>query len=419
MKTDEALTRFLKKCEELGKSLSTRRTYHGYLRHFADAAPELPLYTEPIEAYLKYRKETPAHRGYHFKCLQAFYSYLEQYEGIKSPIPPRGPMGRPSKRKLPGGDDNRFLHPITTTEGGKVVRGGLSVSTSMSISTAEMVEKYITWKTDEGVSKRTIEGYHGKLGAFTKAFPALPLLPDEIAHFLGQLNVDPLTRWDYRKHIIALYHFLEKRQIIPIVSILFPRVKVPRKVRRVLSSEEMQSLFAAAKDFQERVILTLLIDSKIRATELCTLTRENIFPDYIVVAGKTGQRPVPINRETYDMLTNLASDGLLFKVEGRPMKREYLRHQVQDIMHRAGLDGKKLGPHILRHSAAVQHIMHGGDLLSLKEELGHATTRMTEGYAQLAFPQVKQKHTEVNVLGHITPKDQEIPETGGSQDRIE
>ncbi|GAJ16084.1 unnamed protein product, partial [marine sediment metagenome] len=37
----------------------------------------------------------------------------------------------------------------------------------------------------------------------------------------------------------------------------------------------------------------------------------------------------------------------------------------------------------------------------LKEELGHTTTRMTEKYGALAFPQVKQKHQKVDVLGHI------------------
>ena len=99
MKTAEALTRFIKKCEERGLSPNTRRTYYGYLRHFAEENPELPTDTKIIEQYLKKRKETPAHRGDVFKCVQTFYSYLEQFEGIKSPVPPRGPMGRPRKAK--------------------------------------------------------------------------------------------------------------------------------------------------------------------------------------------------------------------------------------------------------------------------------------------------------------------------------
>jgi len=124
MKTDEALTRFLKKCEELGRSEKTRRTYHGYLRHFADTCPDLPTYTEAIEVYLRHRKETPGHRGYHFKCLQAFYSYLEMYEGIKSPVPPKGPMGRPRKAKRYQLITKGQIVPVVTLQDGKVVRGG-------------------------------------------------------------------------------------------------------------------------------------------------------------------------------------------------------------------------------------------------------------------------------------------------------
>lgn len=413
MKTEEALTRFLKKCEDLGKSQSTRRHYYGYLRHFAQECEELPLQTQTIELYLKRRKETPGHRGMHFKCLQAFYSYLEQYEGLKSPVPPKGPMGRPRKHKLVSGAATSQLDAPSTMQGEKVVRGGHSVSISTSISTAEAVQKYITWKVNEGVSKRTVEEYQGKLGAFARAFPVLPLHADQISQFLGELKVDAQTKWDYRKHIIAFYHYLEKKQLIPIITPTFPKVKFPRKVRRILAAEEMTSLFAAAQSYERgpgpytmKAILTVLIDSKIRATELCTLTREKVFPDHIVVTGKTGERSVPISPETYDILTNLASEGLLFRVEGRRMTREYLRVHLKELMHRAGLDGKKLGPHILRHSSSVEHIMHGGDVTGLKEELGHLKLETTQEYAHLAFPHVKEMHGRVNVLGHIAPKDE-------------
>lgn len=393
MKTEEALTRFLQKCEELGKSESTRRHYHGYLRHFAEECPDLPLQTETIEIYLKRRKETPGHRGMHFKCLQAFYSYLQMYEDITSPVPAKGPVGRPSKTG----------RPITEAvkQGDKLVRGGPNALTSISTSITDLIQKYESFKKAEGVSQRTIEEYHGKLGAFANYFPTLPLDPDQIAQFLGQLKCDPITRWDYRKHIVAFYHFLEKRQIIPIVTPSFPRVKVPHKIRRALGEDEVINLFNHVESFEDKVILTLLIDSKIRASELCTLTREHVHQDHIIVTGKTGERAIPISPLTYSMLTKLAPAGSLFTIEGRPMRREYLRVHIREIMEKAGLTGKKLGPHILRHSASVFHIMHGGDLLSLKEELGHSTLRMTEHYAQLALPQVKQKHKEADVIGHI------------------
>jgi len=124
MKTEEALTRFLKKCEERGIADNTRRTYLGYLRHFVEEYPELPTDTLSIEAYLKKRKETPGHRGPVFKKLQAFYSYLEEFEGIKSPVPPRGPMGRPRKVKMVIKPGPGLVVENSTMPDEKVVKGG-------------------------------------------------------------------------------------------------------------------------------------------------------------------------------------------------------------------------------------------------------------------------------------------------------
>jgi len=253
----------------------------------------------------------------------------------------------------------------------------------------------------QGVSPRTLQGYYSYFKPFIGKFPFLPLTVEPIEEFLGSLKVDRETRWSYNKTLKALYHFLEDRKKIPKDLFKFPTIQFPRKARRVFSEDELRELFQHTGDFQERAILTTLIDTKVRASELLSLTRERVFPDHVVVSGKTGERLVPINPETYATLVQLAASGPLFQLNGRPMRREYLRIILRRLMERAGLRGERLGPHILRHSASVQHMMHGGDLLSLKEELGHTTTRMTEKYGALAFPQVKQKHQEIDVLGKI------------------
>lgn len=423
MKTQEALTMFLQKCEERGLSPETRRKYWSYLRHFVDEHPELPTDTKIIEAFLKKRKETPGHRGDVFKQLQAFYSYLEQFQGIKSPVPPRAPMGRPRKAKVVTNPAAVEVVDNPTLQDEKVVKGGtkvpLSGSTSTSFSTAEAVKSFIKSREVQGVSKRTLEGYPSRFKPFIAKYPTLPTTTEEIEEFLGSLKLEPETRWSYCKDLKALYHFLEARKGVQLANrpdafpnknlITFPRIKVPRKVRRVLSEVELRQLFPHAQGFQERAFLTALIDTKIRASELLSLDREKVYPDHVVVAGKTGERLVPINPETYTTLVQLGASGPLFKTNGKRMRREFLRIMMRRLMERAGLRGEKLGPQILRHSASVEHMMHGGDLLSLKEELGHSTTRMTEIYGQLAFPQVKQIHAKVNVLGRIVGQEKEEP----------
>lgn len=219
------------------------------------------------------------------------------------------------------------------------------------------------------------------------------------------MNIEFVTKFVYLALIKSLYHYLEKEKQIPKGIFEFPIIRVPKKVRRVLSEDELASLYKYCQNNQEKAILILFLDSKIRAGELNSLTRENVFPDYIKVSGKEGERLIPIKPETYEMLCLLATSGPLFtNKKGRILSYSSIYQKVHSIMHRAGLSGKKLGPHIIRHSTAVQHIMHGGDLVSLQRELGHTTTLMTEKYAQLAFPDVKQRHMQIDVLGHIMAK---------------
>lgn len=97
MRTMEAILLYLKNCEERGLSRETLRTGYSFLRQFGAAYPELPIDTRVIEEFLAKRGEIPTHRRVMFKRLRNFYSYLERNNGIKSPVPRKGPVGRPRK----------------------------------------------------------------------------------------------------------------------------------------------------------------------------------------------------------------------------------------------------------------------------------------------------------------------------------
>lgn len=398
MKTADTAKRFLDKCHERGLSSETIRKYRSYLGRFYLVYKEVPTDQETIEKYLKSLKETPAHRGVNYKALQAFYSYLEEYEDIKSPVPAKGKIGRPQK----------FPSLVKTTRGpglGTVPGPGGQISSlagekvgDVGIITAEAVDSFTRSRQLQGVSQNTLSSYRTIFKPFIRKFTTLPLKTEDLEEFFGSLAMAPESRWTYRRTILALYHYLEERGRLPKDLVTFPKIKVPRKVRRVLSEEELHQLFSSTQNFQESAILSLLIDTKIRASELCNLDREDVHPDHIKVTGKTGERQVPIASSTYDLLVQLSPSGLVFRTEGRPMSRRMLYNIINRICHRANLDGKKLGPHILRHSASVQHIVGGGDLSSLQEELGHTTPKMTAHYAKLAFPQVSTVHQKVGLV---------------------
>ncbi len=74
---------------------------------------------------------------------------------------------------------------------------------------------------------------------------------------------------------------------------------------------------------------------------------------------------------------------LFANARGGPWTRSALSGRIQRLRARVGLpkDAKLYG---LRHRFATEFIVHGGDLATLAELLGHQSTRMAERYVHLA-----------------------------------
>lgn len=401
MQTTDALQRFYDHCRSKGLTKSTLRGYETYLRHFAVQYPELPTDTESIERYLIARNEGPGHRADVHRKLQAFYSYLQSVENIPSPVPARGPMGRPKKQRR-GADPGVSTHaPLNMTPFGKVVEGGADPQSYTSISTSSAVLAFLQRRKVKGCSPRTIEEYTKYFRRFTVRFKYVPIDPRDLDSWLAHFNVSSETLVDYRRFLVTFYHFLEQFKFIPKELVEVPEVLKETKLPRTLTLEELSSLQSHCDNFQEECILHTLVDTKCRAGELLSMTRETLFPTYILVKGKTDERQVPITPETYEMLCRLRSHGPLFQVQGHVMHYSYLRRLVHGIMVRAGLTGAKLGPHIIRHTASVEHIMAGGSERVLQEELGHTTPIMTAHYSRLAGPRLNAEHQRINLVNNI------------------
>jgi site-specific recombinase XerD len=78
---------------------------------------------------------------------------------------------------------------------------------------------------------------------------------------------------------------------------------------------------------------------------------------------------------------------------------------VEDTLTNAGLDGKGITTHKLRHTAATLMYQYGdADVLTLKELLGHASIATTEIYTHLNDENVRNA-IESNPLSKIKSDD--------------
>lgn len=153
---------------------------------------------------------------------------------------------------------------------------------------------------------------------------------------------------------------------------------------------------------RDRAIVLLLIDTGIRATELCELRLRDVDlrNARITVTGKgRKQRSLPIGPTCLRALTRyLAAERSQAAVNepafvglgGIPLTRDALLKLVKRLGDRAGVEG--VHPHRFRHTYAIQYLRNGGNTRALQEALGHETLDMIRTYTAIAEADLVNGH---------------------------
>ncbi len=155
---------------------------------------------------------------------------------------------------------------------------------------------------------------------------------------------------------------------------------------------------------RNRAILLTLIDTGIRASELCQLQirhalLRNQEKFLIIEHGKRDKsRHVPISPSTAQAIWKYLSTRLQARLEdplfatssGRPISRYNLKNMLLALGQRAGVPN--VHPHRFRHTFAIQYLRNGGDVFTLQRILGHATLSMVQHYLALADADAQSAH---------------------------
>ena len=170
--------------------------------------------------------------------------------------------------------------------------------------------------------------------------------------------------------------------------------KKPKENVRVLTSQELDALFLAAKECQRDLVLVLVImDTGLRIGEVASLRTYSIQDGMLHVEGKVGHRQVPVSPAVADAILALSVGDVIWAGrDGTAMSVDSLKAVCRRIYERAEIGGPRASAHTLRHTFATRFIMAGGEVVHLKEILGHATLAMTMRYVTLAARAVREQH---------------------------
>ena len=180
-----------------------------------------------------------------------------------------------------------------------------------------------------------------------------------------------------------------------------PRMKRPKSIiKDILTEGEIARILAASKDSREKTIIAVLAYSGIRNKEFCSLKTRNVDLDngvLKIIDGKGNKdRIAYISRECGKIISEYLRDysrnGESFLITTLVRDNQYtgwdLRKRIKVMAKRAGIK-KRVYPHLMRHSLAVNLLQRGSNIMSIQQILGHQSLQSTLIYAH-SIPQKVQ-----------------------------
>jgi site-specific recombinase XerD len=188
-----------------------------------------------------------------------------------------------------------------------------------------------------------------------------------------------------------------------------PKAIARRELATLLKLADLRSKSATNSDNTTYMCLSLLASTGLRVSELCALRICDVRPTTgeIVVMGKGARERVAIiaNQHVRRSLARYIEDidrsyptGSLFRNRrGRPLSPQCLRLRLHGISRRT-VPGRRVTPHMLRHTAATLLLEGGVDIRFVQKLLGHASIATTQIYTHVTDQALRSALEKADVM---------------------
>ncbi len=281
-------------------------------------------------------------------------------------------------------------------------------------------EFFLTDRKISGCSEATLRFYGYVIGKLLRYIEENDLgssvesIHQHILPFFSHLQHQDLSASTYHtffRGLRAFTRFLHQEGYVK-DEIRLPKVKQPHTIISPLNASQMKAILHSfdTKTYlglRNYTIVRLFLDTGMRLSELSRLqlTDVNLEDGFVLVHGKGAKdRYVPIGRSTIKCLWNyikkravidVNTNSYLFLTQrGTTLSARGVQIIFRNLKKKLNLDGRKLSPHLLRHSFALAYIENGGDPFSLQRILGHTDQSTTSKYVNMARTNVKSQHSK-------------------------
>jgi len=317
----------------------------------------------------------------------------------------------------------------------------------ISLKLSQAIEGFFLEQRARGLSTCTLSDYHNGCGKLTAWLPDDPNLNEittqDIQHLFAYLGNTPqisrsaiprpakplsnksllnihaglsaLWTWAIREgaadeHIIRALPRPkpEKRAIVPFTKPDIVALLAACNETRSYIAKGIRCANARPMALRDQAIIRTLLDTGIRASELCnvTIADADLENHRIKVFGKgakerilrTGNRTTrALWRYQTTRAPHLSGAAPLFANNNgfeEPLTRRALGSMLSRCGERAGV--RAVYPHRFRHTFAIVYLRSGGDAYSLQILLGHTTLDMVRRYLAIAQADVENAHRKAS-----------------------
>jgi len=233
----------------------------------------------------------------------------------------------------------------------------------------------------------------------------LDLESDEINSYLFSLGQDTGLSDTYFKHAVYGLRFFYRVYDLEDRAIRLPNLKNNRKLPVVFSQQELRLLFKTPQRLKQRVLLSLIYSAGLPVSEVYKLKLSDIDFDRKLIHVRLSKN----NKSRYVVLSDFIAKGLyayivgakpkdfLFngREKGSPLGHSAVQQSFRLAMEKAAIK-KDACVHTLRHSFATHLLEQGVDIVTIKEQLGHAHIQTTMMYLHVAKVERTTAHSPIN-----------------------
>ena len=273
----------------------------------------------------------------------------------------------------------------------------------------EKVMLYLQVKKLEHYSEQTLKNYFYTLRKFESFIkkPIATVNKNDIRFFLANCY-QGCRASTINSKIFCLkgfFQWLTDEEIIPKnPARLIKDTKIPKRLRKALTLQELEKLRLACETDRERALLEFIFATGCRVGEIVNVNISDIDfnTNKLKVIGKGDkQRVVYFNDKTKLYLENYLKTRkdncpALFIYERFPYERLQKRGIeviISNIGKKANL-GKAVYPHLIRHTMATLGLQSGADITTIQHLLGHTSPCTTQTYAEQSNENLQHEYNQ-------------------------